>query len=75
MVLISRESVCESGATGSESRDVVTDRMQFVMPPRIELAQIFGAALYSAKAVLAGRAGDVWELVTDNTSVRLHDPG
>jgi pyruvate dehydrogenase (quinone) len=45
------------------------------MPPRIELAQIFGAALYSAKAVLAGRAGDVWELVTDNTSVRLHDPG
>lgn len=40
--------------------------MQLVMPPRIELAQIFGAALYSAKAVLAGRAGDIWELVTDN---------
>ena len=65
MALISCVSVCESGARGSESLDVVTDRMQLVMPPRIELAQIF-AALYSAKAVLAGHAGDVWELVTDN---------
>jgi len=36
------------------------------MPPKVELAPVFGMALYSAKAVLAGRAGDVWELVSDN---------
>ena len=44
----------------------MTDRMELVIPPKIEIAQIFGTALYSAKAVLAGRAGDVWELMTDN---------
>jgi pyruvate dehydrogenase (quinone) len=46
--------------------DVVTSRMELVMPPHIEAAPVFGMALYSAKAVLAGRAGDVWELVTEN---------
>jgi pyruvate dehydrogenase (quinone) len=46
--------------------DVVISRMELVMPPHIEAAQVFGMTLYSAKAVLAGRAGDVWELVTEN---------
>jgi pyruvate dehydrogenase (quinone) len=46
--------------------DVVVDRMEFVMPSHIEAAEVFGMTLYSAKAVLAGRAGDVWELVTEN---------
>jgi pyruvate dehydrogenase (quinone) len=36
------------------------------MPPKIEVTQVLGTALYAAKAALAGRAGDVWELVTDN---------
>jgi pyruvate dehydrogenase (quinone) len=53
-------------APGPALLDVVTDRMELLMPPKIEIAQVFGTALYSAKAVLAGRAGDVWELVTDN---------
>src|SRR5277367_1330330 len=53
-------------APGPALLDVVTDRMELVMPPKVELAQVFGTALYSAKAVLAGRAGDVWELVADN---------
>jgi pyruvate dehydrogenase (quinone) len=53
-------------APGPALLDVVTDRMELVMPPKVELAQVFGTALYSAKAVLAGRTGDVWELVTDN---------
>jgi len=39
-----------------------------VVPPKIEFEQVFGTALYSAKAVLSGRASDVWELVTDNLS-------
>jgi hypothetical protein len=29
-------------------------------------AQVFGTALYSADARLAGHAGDEWELVTEN---------
>ena len=53
-------------APGPALLDVVTDRMELVIPPKVEIAQVFGTALYSAKAVLAGRAGDVWELVTDN---------
>ena len=54
------------GAPGPALIDVVTDRMELVVPPKIEIAQVFGTALYSAKAVLAGRAGDVWDLVTEN---------
>jgi len=46
--------------------DVVTSRMELVMPPHIEAAPVFGMALYSAKALLSGRATDVWELVTEN---------
>jgi pyruvate dehydrogenase (quinone) len=53
-------------APGPALLDVVTDRMELVIPAKIEAAQLFGTALYSAKAVLDGRAGDVWELVTDN---------
>jgi len=46
--------------------DVLTDRMELVIPPKIEPAQFFGTALYSAKALLSGRAGDVWELAVQN---------
>jgi len=43
--------------------DVVTDRFELVMPPKVEAKQIFGTALYSAKAILSGKGGDVVELV------------
>jgi pyruvate dehydrogenase (quinone) len=43
--------------------DVVTDRFELVMPPRVEAGQVFGTALYSVKAVLAGRGSDVVGLV------------
>jgi pyruvate dehydrogenase (quinone) len=46
--------------------DVVTDRMELVMPPKIAAKQMFGTALYSAKAILGGRAGDVAQLIKDN---------
>jgi pyruvate dehydrogenase (quinone) len=46
--------------------DVVTNRMELVMPPHIEIGPMFGMAFYSAKALLSGRAGDVWELATEN---------
>ena len=43
--------------------DVVTDRFELVMPSHVDTAQVFGTALYSMKAVLSGRAGDVARLV------------
>jgi pyruvate dehydrogenase (quinone) len=46
--------------------DVVTSRMELVMPPFFGADQVFGTALYSVKAILGGRAGDVWDLVTEN---------
>jgi pyruvate dehydrogenase (quinone) len=46
--------------------DVHVDRMELVMPPKVEAAQVFGTALYSAKAILSGRGGDVLELLGDN---------
>ncbi|MEN3746752.1 thiamine pyrophosphate-dependent enzyme [Sphingomonas sp. HF-S3] len=50
-------------APGPALLDVVTDRFELVMPPKVEASQIFGTALYSAKAVLSGRAADVVGLV------------
>jgi pyruvate dehydrogenase (quinone) len=51
------------GAPGPALLDVVTDRFELVMPPKVEASQVFGTALYSAKAILSGRGGDVVELV------------
>ena len=46
--------------------DVLTSRMELAMPPHIDAKNVFGTALYSTKAFLGGRAGDVWDLVTEN---------
>lgn len=46
--------------------DVTTDRFELVMPPTVEMKQVLGTALYSAKAVLSGRGQDVIDLVKDN---------
>ena len=46
--------------------DVVTDRFELVMPPHVEASQVFGTALYSAKAMFGGRLGDVTDLVSHN---------
>lgn len=46
--------------------DVTTDRFELVMPPTITGAQIFGTALYSAKALLSGKGKDVAMLLKDN---------
>ena len=39
---------------------------QLVMPPYIEPTAVVGMALYSARAVLAGRGGDVLEMIKEN---------
>jgi pyruvate dehydrogenase (quinone) len=46
--------------------DVVTDRFELVMPPKIAASQVFGTALYSAKALIGGRGGDVLSLIKEN---------
>ena len=46
--------------------DVKVNRVELVMPPQVETAQVLGMALYSAKAVLSGRAADVADLIKTN---------
>lgn len=46
--------------------DVKVNRYELVMPPKVEVGQVLHTALYSAKAVLAGRGKEVEELVRTN---------
>ena len=48
--------------------DVVTDRFELVIPSHVAPAQVLGTALYSAKAILSGHAGEVASLVSSNLS-------
>ena len=48
--------------------DVVTDRFELVIPSHVAPAQVLGTALYSAKAILRGHAGEVASLVSNNLS-------
>jgi pyruvate dehydrogenase (quinone) len=50
-------------ADGPALLDVVTDRYELVMPPKVTATQVFGTALYSAKGLLAGRGEEVAGLV------------
>jgi pyruvate dehydrogenase (quinone) len=43
--------------------DVVTDRYELVMPPKIAVSQVMGMAMYSAKGILSGRGREVAELI------------
>jgi pyruvate dehydrogenase (quinone) len=40
--------------------------MELVMPPTITVESAYGMALYSAKAILHGKAGDVFEMIAEN---------
>ena len=46
--------------------NVRVNPQQLVMPPYIDPGAAVGMALYSVRAVLAGRGGDVLELITEN---------
>lgn len=46
--------------------DVHTSPNELVMPPKIEMGQVMGMALYGAKATLGGRGKDVFNLLVDN---------
>ena len=39
---------------------------QLVMPPTVELEAAAGMGIYTARAVLHGRGGDVWEMIKEN---------
>jgi pyruvate dehydrogenase (quinone) len=42
--------------------DVVTNRMELVMPPKVEVGQAVGFSLYAARAILNGRGDELLEL-------------
>ncbi len=46
--------------------DVKVNRMELVMPPKIEASQVTSTALYGIKAVLNGRADEVYQLLKNN---------
>ena len=46
--------------------DVIVNPMELVMPPFIAFEPAIGMALYTAKAILHGKGGDVWEMVREN---------
>jgi pyruvate dehydrogenase (quinone) len=46
--------------------DVHVNRTELVMPAHIEAGMVLGTMLYSAKAVLSGRLGDVTDLLNTN---------
>ncbi len=46
--------------------DVVTNRMELIMPPKIKLQEVKGFNLYLVKAILDGRGSDVVDLATSN---------
>ena len=50
-------------APGPALLDVLTDRYELVMPPTVSAGEVFGMALYSAKGLLAGRGGEVADLI------------
>lgn len=46
--------------------DVKVNRMELVMPPKVEAKQVASTALYGIKAVLNGRTDDVYQLLKNN---------
>ena len=48
--------------------DVVTDRFELVMPSHVAPAQVLGSALYTAKAILSGHAGEIAAMASANLS-------
>jgi len=53
-------------AEGPALLGVKVDRMELVMPPKIEAAQVMGTAMFGLRAVLGGRSGEVVDLLRNN---------
>jgi len=46
--------------------NVIVNPMELVKPPFTELKPVIGMGLYSTRAILHGRGGDVWEMMKEN---------
>ncbi len=46
--------------------DVVTEKLELALPPKVQLAQAAGFSLYSLRAIMNGRGDEVVELATAN---------
>ncbi len=46
--------------------EVIVNRQELSLPPKIELEQVGGFALYMARAVLSGRGDEIIELAKTN---------
>jgi len=46
--------------------NVKVEPMELVMPPFTAASAVYGMAMYSTKAVLHGKGGDVFEMMTEN---------
>lgn len=53
-------------ADGPALLDVRVNRMELVMPPKVEFSQVASTALFGVKAVLDGRGREVVDLVRNN---------
>lgn len=53
-------------APGPALLDVKVNRMELIIPPRIEANQVASTALFGVKAVLDGRSREVYHLLRDN---------
>ena len=53
-------------ADGPALLDVRVNRMELVMPPKVELSQVASTALFGVKAVLEGRGHEVLDLLRSN---------
>jgi pyruvate dehydrogenase (quinone) len=55
------------GQPGPALLNVKVEPMELVMPPHTALENVYGMAMYSLKAVMHGQAGDVFEMIGENT--------
>lgn len=53
-------------ADGPALLDVRVNRMELVMPPKVEMAQVASTAMFGIKAVFNGRTSEVVDLFRDN---------
>jgi thiamine pyrophosphate-dependent acetolactate synthase large subunit-like protein len=55
------------GQPGAALLNVKVEPMELVMPPFTAPEAVYGMAMYSIKAVMHGKAGDVFEMIGENT--------
>jgi pyruvate dehydrogenase (quinone) len=54
------------GQPGPALLNVKVEPMELVMPPFTAPEAVYGMAMYSIKAVMHGKAGDVFEMIGEN---------